>query len=183
MASTVDDLAEEMEAEEMTSDDVYMDPEEQRLRQYLADDDMRSHQIERRIAQSKIWHAMYHNIEMQHRDRLRGEGLNDEEIDRWINEHRRNNGEIVMEDYVPVDTTLLEHVYSSEEGSKPSTASSGTFGYDPDDFPPDSSDDINRQEDDAGFMAGEAEGDKMTEEIWLGDTGASSHMTMSLKGM
>ena len=88
-----------------------------------------------------------------------------------------------MERYQPADLSLLEHVYSSEEGSRPSTESSGTFDYDPNDFPPDSSDDGNPQDDDTGFMANEVGGDKITDDIWVGDTGASSHMTMSLKGM
>ena len=68
----------------------------------------------------------------------------------------------------------MEHVYSSEEGSRLSTESSGTFGYDPRDFPPDESDDGNPQHHDTCLMA---------EDIWLDDTGASSHTTMSLKGM
>ena len=68
--STVNYVANDVVEVRATIGEVEIDPEEQRLRTMLAYDDMRPSEIERFINQSRIWHSMYHEREMQIRARL-----------------------------------------------------------------------------------------------------------------
>ena len=67
---------------EATAGEVEIDPEEQRLRMMLANDGMRPSEIEKYIVQSRIWHSMYHEREMQIKLRLRDQGMSEDDVNR-----------------------------------------------------------------------------------------------------
>ena len=154
-----------------------LEESEDAIRERLTSEGYTSFDIDDFIQQSRA----YRENEPATRMRLQEQGLTQNEIDDWIYEHR-----IKERDFKPDDVEYLDHVYSSEEGSRPSHDSDDvTFGYDsdPDYWAPPSNIDHNPQDHESGFMGSDSGGDPMRDDIWLGDTGASSHMTMSLKGM
>ena len=62
--STLDNTTDDAAGEESITSVIEMMSEEERLRTILANDGMRPHEIERYMIQSRIWHSMYHEIEM-----------------------------------------------------------------------------------------------------------------------